>query len=184
MVNVAKILIVVDYQRDFVCGSLGFAGAEKLDKLIADRVRDYGRNNVFYTLDTHFDDYLSTREGTVLPVAHCIKGTPGHSLYGETASALDEVGAVGFEKSTFGLKLGDDILAHLPDNIEEIELCGLVSNICVLSNAVIFSTAFENARITVDARLTACSDSELNEKALDIMQGLQINVINRGKNNA
>ena len=172
-----KILIVIDYQKDFVDGALGFSGAEVLDERIAQRVREYGGGRVFYTLDTHYEDYADTLEGRLLPVSHCIKGTKGHELYGETAAALSEVGAEGFEKESFGLKITDEIRKKLPKEVEEIELCGLVSNICVLSAAVVFRTEYPNAQITVDASLTACADPALNEKALDVMEGLQVRVI-------
>lgn len=172
-----KILIVVDYQKDFVDGTLGFEGAKLLDAPIADRIREYGRGNVFFTRDTHFDDYLSTREGKFLPVAHCIKGSDGWQIYGETAKALDEVGAVGFDKAAFGLDMTDDVRALLPDEVDEIELCGLVSNICVISNAVVFQSAYPNAKICIDSSLTASFDSALHEKVLDVLRGLQVTVL-------
>ena len=90
-------LFVIDYQNDFVDGALGFPGAEKLDAAIAARVRAYGSGRVWYTQDTHFENYLETREGRHLPVPHCLRGTPGWENYGETAKALRVVGAVGIE---------------------------------------------------------------------------------------
>ena len=125
-------LFVIDYQKDFVDGALGFPGAEKLDALIAQRVREYGPGRVWFTRDTHFEDYLTTREGRHLPAPHCIKGSDGWQNYGETAKALEEVGAVGIDKLTFGMDVADPaILSLLPETAERIELCGLVSNICV-----------------------------------------------------
>lgn len=174
-----KILIVVDYQNDFVNGSLGFRGAEKIDKGIADKIRKYGDGNVFFTRDTHYDNYLNTREGKNLPVVHCIEGTSGWQIFGDTAKALKEVGAVGFNKISFGLKITDEVEDKLPENVDEIELVGLVSNICVISNAIIFQTQYPQAQMSVDASLTSSFDSELNEKVLDILEGLQVKVINR-----
>ena len=174
-----KILVVIDYQNDFVNGSLGFDGAEKLDEKIADRIYSYGKGNVFFTRDTHFDDYPTTNEGRNLPVDHCRKGSFGYEIYGKTKKALEDVNAVGFDKQTFGLDITDDILKQLPENPVSIELAGLVSNICVLSNAVTFQTKFKNAEIIVDAELTSCADSATNEKALDIMEGLFVKVLNR-----
>ena len=101
------ILFVIDYQKDFVDGALGFAGAERLDEKIAARVREYGPGRVWYTMDTHYEDYINTREGRNLPVPHCIRGSEGWQNYGQTAEALAEVGAVGIEKRTFGMDLGD-----------------------------------------------------------------------------
>lgn len=85
-----KALVVVDYQVDFVDGALGFPGAEKLEQIILDKIancRSTG-GQVIFTLDTHGENYLSTAEGRKLPVPHCIKGTPGHALYGRVAEAV------------------------------------------------------------------------------------------------
>lgn len=174
-----KILLVVDYQVDFVSGALGFAGAELLDRPIAEKIKEYGKGNVFYTLDTHFDNYLDTKEGKNLPVPHCIKGTAGWEVYGETKQALFDADAVCIEKRSFGIDLTDETLSKLPRAVDSVEIVGLVSNICVISNAVILNTLYSNAEITVDAALTASFDDMLNKEALDVMSGLQINVINR-----
>ena len=80
-----RYLFVIDYQNDFVDGALGFPGAEKLDEKIAAKVRAYGKGNVLFTRDTHFENYMDTREGKNLPVKHCIKGSFGWEVYGETA---------------------------------------------------------------------------------------------------
>lgn len=174
-----KILLVVDYQVDFVSGALGFAGAELLDRPIAEKIKEYGKGNVFYTLDTHFDNYLDTKEGKNLPVPHCIKGTAGWEAYGETKQALFDADAVCIEKRSFGIDLTDETLSKLPRAVDSVEIVGLVSNICVISNAVILNTLYSDAEITVDAALTASFDDMLNKEALDVMSGLQINVINR-----
>lgn len=174
-----KILLVVDYQVDFVSGALGFAGAELLDRPIAEKIKEYGNGNVFYTLDTHFDNYLDTKEGKNLPVPHCIKGTAGWEVYGETKQALFDADAVCIEKRSFGIDLTDETLSKLPRAVDSVEIVGLVSNICVISNAVILNTLYSDAEITVDAALTASFDDMLNKEALDVMSGLQINVINR-----
>lgn len=173
-------LFVIDYQKDFVDGALGFPGAEKLDGAIAARVRAYGPGCVWFTRDTHSEDYLKTREGAFLPVVHCVKGTPGWENYGETAKALEEVGAVGIDKPAFGMDTGDPaVLAALPKEAERIELCGLVSNICVVSNAAVLQSRYPQARIVVDARLTASFDLSLHEKTMDVLAGLQAEVLNR-----
>ncbi|MFR7855629.1 MAG: cysteine hydrolase family protein [Acutalibacteraceae bacterium] len=174
-----KILLVVDYQVDFVSGALGFAGAELLDRPIAEKIKEYGKGNVFYTLDTHFDNYLDTKEGKNLPVPHCIKGTAGWEVYGETKQALFDADAVCIEKRSFGIDFTDETLSKLPRAVDSVEIVGLVSNICVISNAVILNTLYSDAEITVDAALTASFDDMLNKEALDVMSGLQINVINR-----
>ncbi|MGN1134370.1 MAG: cysteine hydrolase family protein, partial [Oscillospiraceae bacterium] len=169
-------LIVVDYQNDFVDGSLGFSGAELLDKRIAGKINRYHENGdkVIFTMDTHSADYLNTQEGKNLPVEHCIKGTDGHKLYGETAKAFRE-GDMIFEKPAFpSLELANYLKDKPYDNIE---IVGLVSNICVISNAIMVKAALPEAIITVDADCTDSFDKEMNRKCLDILKGLQIKVI-------
>ena len=175
-----RYLFVIDYQKDFVDGALGFPGAEKLDEGIAAKVRTYGKGHVLFTRDTHFENYLNTREGKNLPVVHCIQGTPGWECYGETARALAEVEAPAIDKLVFGMDVTDPATAAvLPQQADEIELVGLVSNICVVSNAVVLQSRYPEATITVDAACTASFDKGLNEKVLDVLQGLQVKVINR-----
>ena len=176
----SRYLFVIDYQNDFVDGALGFPGAEKLDAPIAAKIRQYGENRVFFTRDTHFENYLQTREGRNLPVVHCIKGTSGWEVYGETAKALAEVKAKAIDKLVFGMDVTDPATAAvLPESAEEIELVGLVSNICVVSNAVVLQSKYPEATITVDASCTDSFDKSLNEKVLDVLAGFQVKVINR-----
>lgn len=175
-----KYLFVIDYQNDFVDGALGFPGAQKLDGPIAEKVRAYGPGHVFFTRDTHFENYLNTREGRNLPVPHCIKGTHGWQVYGETARALEEVGACAIDKLVFGMDVTDPATAAvLPETAEEIELVGLVSNICVVSNAAVLQSKYPEATLVVDAACTDSFDKELHEKVLDVMAGFQVKVIHR-----
>jgi len=175
-----RYLFVIDYQNDFVDGALGFPGAELLDEKIAAKVRAYGKGKVLFTRDTHFDNYLSTREGKNLPVVHCIKDTPGWEVYGETAKALAEVEAPGIDKLVFGMDVTDPATASLlPEQADEIELVGLVSNICVVSNAVVLQSKYPEATIVVDASCTDSFDKGLHEKVLDVLEGFQVKVINR-----
>lgn len=175
-----RYLFVIDYQNDFVDGALGFPGAEKLDEKIAAKVRRYGKGHVFFTRDTHFENYLGTREGRNLPVVHCIQGTRGWEVYGETAKALAEVEAPGIDKLVFGMDVTDPATAAvLPEHADEIELVGLVSNICVVSNAVVLQSRYPEAVISVDAACTDSFDKTLHEKVLDVLAGFQVNVNNR-----
>lgn len=176
-----KILVVVDYQNDFVDGALGFPGAETLDQSIAEKIYSYGKGNVFYTLDTHDASYLETREGAHLPVVHCVKDTPGWEVYGKTKIALSEVDAIGFPKESFGLAPTEEVLQKLPAYADEIEFVGLVSNICVLSNVVIFQTLYPQAQIKVDASCTKSFDEDLHAKTLAVLKGLQVEIINEHK---
>lgn len=176
--NKRKLLVVVDYQNDFVDGALGFEGAPLLEDAICSKI-DHAHANgddVVFTMDTHLANYLYTQEGKNLPVAHCIKGSAGWELYGRVKELA--AGHPQLEKNTFGCKVLFDYLLAAP-TYDEIELAGLVSNICVISNAVIAKTAQPEAHIVVDAKCTSCLDPELNRKTLDVLQGLQITVLNR-----
>lgn len=175
-----RCLIVVDYQKDFVDGSLGFEKAVTLDHRTAEKIRLYHSrgDDVMFTLDTHNDDYPTTQEGKNLPVPHCIAGTPGHRLFGETAACRQKQDMV-FFKPSFGSM---EMLCYLRTHpYQEIELVGVVTNICVISNAVLCKAALPEARVSVDASLCASNDEVLHEKALDVMRGLQINVTNFDK---
>ena len=175
-----RYLFVIDYQNDFVDGALGFPGAELLDEKIAVKVRAYGKDHVLFTRDTHFENYLTTREGKNLPVEHCIKGSHGWQVYGETAKALEEVGAKAIDKLVFGMDVSDPaVAAVLPEAADEIELVGLVSNICVVSNAVVLQSKYPEATMIVDAACTDSFDKGLHEKVLDVLSGFQVKVINR-----
>ena len=183
-----KLLIVVDYQNDFVDGALGFEGAELLDERIAAKIAAYHEAGdlVAFTFDTHHKNYLNTQEGRKLPITHCIEGSKGHALYGLVAQEQYSTDAV-YYKPTFGSTALFERLMHaqeVADGVgalpfESIELVGLVSNMCVLSNAVIARTACPDVPIIVDAACTAAPDPAMNEKALDVLEGLQIEVINR-----
>lgn len=179
MVCVKKLLLVVDYQKDFVDGALGFPGAERLDGPIAQKIdvcRASG-DDVAFTLDTHEENYLHTQEGQKLPVIHCLRGAPGWELYGQVGKACRAEDPI-FEKSAFpSLELGNWLREK---GYDRVELVGLVSYICVISNAVIAKAALPEAEILVDAACTAGPDAALHAKALDVMEGaLQITVINR-----
>lgn len=180
-----NLLIVVDYQKDFVDGSLGFPGADLLDERIAKKILDH-QGPVIYTLDTHTEDYLNTREGQELPVPHCIEGTEGWKVYGKTREALEKAGASEclVKKETFGMPPEELCRASCfewpaRDEVETVELVGLVTNMCVISNAVLLQSKYPGARIIVDASLCDSFDKALHEKALDVMEGMQIKVIRR-----
>ncbi|MFW6319628.1 MAG: cysteine hydrolase family protein, partial [Bacillota bacterium] len=127
-----------------------------------------------FTKDTHDDAYLEKEEGKNLPVKHCIKGTKGHDLRDRVKHAKHQNDKV-FEKPTFpSLELGN-YLKETP--YDTIELCGLVSHICVLSNAVIAKAACPNAHIIVDKNATKSYDETLHQKALDVMAGIHIDII-------
>ena len=173
-----KLLVVVDYQNDFVNGSLGFPGAEALEETICEKIRAYQKagNDVVCTLDTHGEDYSETQEGHKLPIPHCLRGTQGWELYGKTDELLKDCRK--FEKPVFGSAGLFEFLRETP--YSSIELCGLVSNICVISNAVLARTAQPEAEIVVDAACTASNDPALNEAVLRVLEGLQVTVLHHG----
>ena len=173
-----KCLIVVDYQNDFVNGSLGFPGAVELEQNIVNKIEQYRESgdDVIFTFDTHDEDYLSKREGRYLPVPHCLLGTQGHELYGAVAEHFKYTDTA-FNKNTFG---SDALFEYLKTtSYESIELVGVVSNVCVFSNAVLARTAQPEAEIIVDAKCTASHNPHLHTAALDAMEGLQMQVLNR-----
>lgn len=172
-----RILIVVDFQNDFVTGSLGFEKAVALEKSICEKIKQYQFNHdeVVFTFDTHGTDYLQTQEGRNLPIIHCIKDSEGWNLYGEVAKICGQEHKC-FNKETFGSM---ELAEYLRQNrYESIELIGVVSNICVISNAILAKAAVPEAEIIVDASCTASFDEVLHQKALDIMKGLHIKIIN------
>jgi len=174
--NIKKCLIVVDYQNDFVSGSLGFPEAVELEHRIADKIRQYRSrgDQIVFTFDTHDANYMDGQEGRNLPIPHCIEGTDGHNLYGQVAELVDENDKK-LHKRTFG---ADSLYTYLKqEQFSSIELVGLVSNICVISNAILAKTAQPETHIIADANCTASYDSKLHMAALDIMSGLQIEVI-------
>ncbi len=173
-----KCLIVVDYQNDFVTGSLGFPEAKALEMPLVRKIQAYRENGdeVMFTFDTHTKEYLLSQEGRNLPVPHCIGGTEGHKLYGQVGACCDAEDWC-FIKYTFGSDALYDFLKQ--NRYSSIELVGVVTNICVLANAVLAKTAQPETEILVDASCTASNDRVLQEKALDVMESLQIRVTGR-----
>ena len=174
--RMSRLLVVVDYQNDFVDGALGFQGAEKIAPNIVKLINDFRNSGdeVVFTYDTHDADYLNTTEGKYLPAPHCLKGSKGWQLYPEVAPLLKD--AKVFEKPGFGSKeLGHYIEAN---NFDEIYLCGLVSDICVFSNAIIAkASASPYAKIKVVRNATSSFDLEMQEKAFDVLKHLHIEII-------
>ena len=172
-----QVLVVVDYQNDFVSGSLGFPEAEALEPKLHKKVQDYldAKDDVVYTMDTHGENYLDTQEGKKLPIPHCLCGSEGWQLHGRLRYQLAY--CTFFEKNTFGSL---DLLHYLEEKrYDVIELVGVVSNICVISNAILAKAAQPEAQIIVDAQCVASNDPAMQEKAFDILENLHIDVVNR-----
>lgn len=175
-----KLLVVIDYQNDFVNGALGFKKAESLEDGIYNKVKGYLDNGdkVIFTYDTHYENYLNTREGKKLPVPHCYIGTKGHELYGRLEEFKDAKNTFHYNKEAFGIAPKDMIRLseEIGLDIDEIEFVGVVSNMCVISNVVTFQAQYVNAELTVDGSLCASFDDDLNEKALEVIESLQVKV--------
>lgn len=162
-----KYLIVVDMQNDFITGSLGSSSAKAIVPKVAEKVKNFD-GRVIFTRDTHFADYLQTQEGRKLPVEHCIKDTDGWQICHELEPYVTEV----IDKRTFG---SVDLPQRITD-AEEIELCGLCTDICVISNAMILKSAFPEVKIAVDSQCCAGVSVESHNTALDAMKAVQIEV--------
>ena len=172
-----KMLLVVDFQKDFVDGSLGFQKAVELDKEIANRIKQAKKDGeiIIFTMDTHKPDYLETQEGKTLPVEHCIEGSDGWKLYGETGKTIENPTYV--KKPTFGgLGLIEVLKPYENENLE-IEICGVVTNMCVISNAVICKATLPESPISINSKLCASFDDVLHAKAIDVMQSMQMKII-------
>ena len=170
-----RYLFVIDYQVDFVDGALGFPGAEKLDRPIAEKVLSYGPGRVYFTRDTHFEDYLQTREGRNLPVIHCVKGTPGWELDPRVQQALR--GAEIVDKPTFGSTVLAEKLARIAGKEPvEVTLVGLCTDICVVSNALLIKAFLPEVPVKVFASCCAGVTPESHQKALDTMRMCQVAV--------
>lgn len=172
-----KLLVVIDYQNDFVSGSLGFNDAVRLEGYLVELIKKYHKNkdDVIFTYDCHQEDYLDTQEGKNLPIVHCIENSQGWQLYGKINDLAKNDKKI--LKNTFGsLELGN----YLKDkDYDEITLVGVVSNICVISNAVIIKAALPEATIIIDCKGIASNDSLLQEKAIDLMANLYMKIINK-----
>lgn len=179
-----KALIVIDMQHDFVDGTLGSADAKAIVDKVAAKVKEYVNSNeeniILYTRDTHFTNYLETNEGKHLPVEHCIIGTWGWEIVPEVFN--DSNSAV-VDKYDFGLHNLPSVLQELACRcyesweIDSIELVGLCTDICVISNALILKSVFSDVPIYVDAACCAGTCPAAHEAALKVMTSCQIEVI-------
>ena len=167
-----KILVVVDMQKDFVDGALGTAEAVAIVPAVKELIEGFD-GQVYFTRDTHFENYMSTEEGKHLPVPHCIKGTDGWQIVSEL-DALRTTEAI--DKLTFGSK---ELIALLADqkNVESITLCGLCTDICVISNALLIKAYYPEIPLYVVASACAGVTPESHQNALDAMKMCQIEIV-------
>lgn len=175
-----KLLVIVDMQNDFIDGALGTKEAQAIVPKVTNKVREYldKGHYVTFTLDTHMEDYLTTQEGRNLPVKHCIKGTNGWKICDALLEFTNEANT--YVKNTFGsITLADAMVKLLKEEqIEEIELCGLCTDICVISNALLIKAQLPEVKITVDASCCAGVTPQSHNNALEAMKMCQINIIN------
>ncbi len=170
-----KILIVVDMQRDFIDGSLGTKEAQQIVEKVRKKIESFD-GEICCTKDTHLSNYLETQEGKNLPVLHCIKGTQGWEMEPSIERAAREKGARFFEKNTFGsLELAHELAKE--GQIESIELVGLCTDICVISNAMILKAAFPEIPIAADSSCCAGVTPKSHENALKSMEMCQIRIV-------
>lgn len=173
-----RYLIVIDMQNDFVDGALGTPEAQAIAPALVDAARAFDGELIF-TLDTHGADYLATQEGAHLPVPHCIKGTPGWELIPALAELQRERQARVFEKPTFGSTALAHYLArrNAEEPIESIELVGVCTDICVVSNALLIKAALPEVPVSVDPPLCAGVTPEAHKAALATMRSCQVEVL-------
>lgn len=169
-------LVVVDMQKDFIDGALGTKEAVAIVPAAVKKIKGF-EGEIFATLDTHFENYMNTAEGRKLPVPHCIKGTEGWQLDRAIAAALDEKGYTPVEKVTFGSVDLPKLIKNAADGEEfDLELIGLCTDICVVSNALLLKAHFPEAPIKVDAVCCAGVTPQAHEAALATMGSCQIDI--------
>ena len=172
-----KVLVVIDMQNDFIDGALGTKEAQAIVSNVITKIKSYADGKIFATRDTHGDDYLETSEGKHLPVPHCIKGTEGWNIQKDVADALSKAGVELIDKPTFGSELLAERLYEMAKEEEiEIELAGLCTDICVVSNALLLKAKLPETAIKLDASCCAGVTPESHEAALLTMKMCQIEV--------
>ena len=172
-----RFLIVVDVQNDFVDGALGTPEALSIIPKVVEKIRTFD-GEIFVTYDTHFENYMETLEGKNLPVSHCIKGTEGWKLNRQVYDALCGKKYTEVEKRTFGS-------SDLPDLIQEaaggedfsLQLIGLCTDICVVSNALLLKASFPESEISVDPACCAGVTPASHEAAITTMKMCQISMV-------
>ena len=171
-----KLLIVIDMQNDFIDGSLGTQEAVSIVEAVKEKICSYPPEDVYATMDTHGPDYMETQEGQNLPVMHCVRGTDGWQIRPEIAELIPPENI--YEKPTFGCtQLAEDLTAYYEEEEEiELELVGLCTDICVVSNALLLKASMPEVKISVDASCCAGVTPEKHLAALETMRSCQIHV--------
>ena len=171
------VLVVIDCQNDFVTGVLSSKEALNVAKNVEKKIKGYieRKEHIFFTYDTHQKNYLSTNEGKHLPVEHCIEGTKGHELYGEFEKiANSNPKCHKILKKSFGSVDLPYVIKSSVSNITSIEICGLVTDICVISNIAMLKAHFPEIPLLLDPECCAGTTPEMHKKTLDVMKSLQV----------
>ena len=174
-----KFLIVVDMQADFITGSLGSEQAAAIVPNVVEKIKQFD-GRIIFTRDTHFGDYMKTQEGRKLPVPHCIKDSNGWQICNEIRQLTETLPSnhISYiDKPTFGCVKHPEMIANFGETIDSITLCGLCTDICVISNAMILKAAFPEVPITVDASCCAGVTNESHTTALEAMRAVQIEIV-------
>ena len=173
-----RLLIVVDMQNDFIDGSLGTGEAKEIVPNVIRKIKAYKEqgDDVVFTMDTHFEDYLETLEGKNLPVVHCVKGTKGWELVPELEELRKQRKAKVYQKSCFGsIRLAEDLKAAYEEGqLDGVELAGLCTDICVVSNALLIKAFLPEIPVIVDAGCCAGVTVEKHMAALEVMRSCQV----------
>lgn len=170
-----KLLIVIDMQNDFIDGALGTPEAVAIVENVKAKIRSYPAADILATKDTHETHYLQTQEGKNLPVEHCIKGSKGWEIREDIAELLDGVKI--YEKPTFGsVAMALDVAEISQDEEIEVEMVGLCTDICVVSNALLLKAMMPEVKISVDPSCCAGVTPESHEAALETMKMCQVGV--------
>ena len=182
--NKKNVLIIVDMQNDFVTGSLGTRDAKKIIPNVKNKIDKYMNDKdgiIIFTRDTHSRrNYLDTQEGKKLPIEHCIYGTKGWEIVPELDVKYKTGKVFVFDKSSFGFdSWKSELDYHLLNsrNINKIDICGVCTDICVVSNALILKAIFRDIEITVDASCCAGSSVDAHFAALQVMENCQVNIV-------
>ena len=172
-----QILITIYMQNDFIDAALGTPEALAIVEAVKEKIRSYPAEDVIATMDTHGENYMETQEGKYLPVPHCIKGSDGWQIRPEIAELL--AGAKIYEKPTFGsIAMAADLKEIAGKEEIELELIGLCTDICVVTNALLLKAMMPEVKISVDASCCAGVTVEKHLAALETMCSCQIQVVN------
>lgn len=172
-----KVLVIVDMQQDFISGSLANPAAEKIVDPICNLIEKEKYDKIILTRDTHDENYLNSPEGKKLPIEHCVEQTSGWCVDDRILKALRGKKYTYENKHNFGFTGWSMCYGSFNNENIEITLCGTVTSICVVSNAIIMKAQFPNATIKVIGDLCADITPENHEAALAVMKACQIEVI-------